>query len=316
MPSKMEDLLFPLPTPYRQAFLPVTGGHRMYFEESGDPGGLPVVCLHGGPGSGSNPTMRRFFPPGRFRVILYDQRGTGRSEPRGQLEGNTTPALVEDLERLRRHLGVERWIVFGGSWGATLALRYAQAHPENVMGLVLRGPLLGRQCDLDWFFGPNGVARIYPQDYGAFLQVLPEELRASPIEGYQLLLQSPEPAQQGAAALAWSAWDHRVATGRPPEAEREGDISRSAIACHYAVNQFFLPPEGVLADAHKLAGIPGWLVQGQLELVCPMEGATTLADRWPNVELRAVPDAGHLATDPAIARALLTAVQESAERFG
>jgi proline iminopeptidase len=315
VPPETEALLYPALEPDRQGLLPVADGHRLYYEQSGTPQGLPVVCLHGGPGSGSNPALRRFLDPKRCRIIVYDQRGTGRSEPAGELRANATPALVEDLEALRQHLSIERWLLFGGSWGATLALAYAQAHAHRVLGLILRGPLLGRRRDLDWFFGPDGVARLFPREYRAFLSVLPEHLRARPLSGYMELFRSPLPEDRRRAARAWAAWDRCVATADSSGQGAEANPARYAIACHYAANGFFLPENGILNEAHELAGIPGVLVQGQLDLVCPAEGAATLAEHWPQLGLHIVPGAGHLATEPAIARVLVDAAREFTSRL-
>lgn len=308
LPAATEPALYPPLQPYRQGTLAVGDGHELYFEESGNPHGIAVVCLHGGPGSGGGALLRRFFDPQRCRIVVYDQRGAGRSRPAGALHGNRSEQLVGDLEALRLHLALPRWWLFGGSWGATLAVRYAQYHLERVQGLILRGPLLGRQRDLDWFFGPQGVARIYPRDYQAFLAPLAPEERATPLAGYARLLADPQ--RRAEAARHWAGWDHRVATGSRRTANEPAEAGRCAIACHYALNRFFLPPEGVLGAVAQLAGVPGYIVQGQLDLVCPAEGAATLAEEWAGAELELLEGAGHLMTDPAIARALVRATAE------
>lgn len=308
LPPELEESLHDPHAIRLQDHLAVGDGHRLYYQESGSQAGIPVVCLHGGPGSGSSATLTRFFDPERYRVVVYDQRGAGRSEPRGELRGNTTPALVAGLEALRQHLGIERWLVFGGSWGATLALCYAQAHRAHVRGLILRGPLLGRPSELDWFFGPNGVARIYPREYEAFVDALPLGLRELPLRGYAAFFRS----RPDEAALGWGQWDHRVATGRVIDDTARIDPAACVIACHYAVNGFFLSDHGLLADMDAVRGLPGTIVQGQLDLVCPAANAVTLVHYWPEAELRTVDGAGHLSTDPGIARELVDATNRFA----
>ncbi len=270
-----------------------------------------MICLHGGPGSGSGAYLRRFFDPARYRIIVYDQRGAGRSEPRGGLDSNTTHHLIGDLESIRRHLKVDRWLLFGGSWGATLALCYAQTHAHRVLGLILRGPLLGRQRDLDWFFGTEGVARLFPLEYQHFLSVLPQQGRTQPLAAYRQLFAGSLQERQR-AARAWAAWDNTIATGNP-KVEKEAPIERYAIACHYAAERFFLPENGILEQKGKLFELPATVIQGRNDLVCPPEGAATLVQDWPRAELRLTAGAGHLATDPAIAAELVAATRNFVE---
>ncbi len=317
----MSDL-YPPTEPYDTGNLEVTDGHRLYFEQVGNRNGIPVAFIHGGPGSGCNPSQRRFFAADRFRAILYDQRGAGRSRPAGVLAGNDTYQLVHDLERLREWLEIERWLLFAGSWGATLALLYAQRFPDRVSGMVVRGTFLARPVDLAWFFGQRGVARIFPDEYREFLEPLPAEERASPPEGYRRLLQDPEPKTRLAAGLAWRAWENRVTEHNlpgkdsAPPADAEALVSRAAIASHYAASSFFLDERGALTAPERLAGIPGAIVHGRRDLVVPVENATTLHRHWPRAHLEIPEDCGHLANEPATAQASINALEQLAETAG
>lgn len=305
-----EAALYPALEPHRTGMLPVGNGHRLYYEESGNPDGLPVICLHGGPGSGSSATLRRFVDPARCRIVVSDQRGAGRSEPAGAVHANTTSALVQDLEILRQHLGIERWLILGGSWGATLALCYARRFPERAHGLVLRAPLLGRRRDLEWFFGQDGVARLFPHDHRRFVEALPVPCRDHPLKGYAEQFRTRDHDQLMSLAHAWTAWDYLVTTGRRLDAEASANAASCAIAAHYATNGFFLPEDGVLPDLDRLDGMPISIVQGERDLVCPAEGAVTLAEHCANSTLHLIPGAGHIGTEPAIAAALVKAAAE------
>lgn len=313
----MPAALFPQPAVRDSGFAVAADGTRIPFEESGDPAGMPVVVLHGGPGSGTRPHQRRFFKAAAYRIITFDQRGTGRSGPSG-LEDNTTTHLVEDMETLRRHLAVERWLVFGGSWGATLSLCYAQCHPERVRALLLRGTLLGRRRDLDWFFGDRGAACLAPAAYRRFLAALPPAWRGRPIAGYAALLGGGGPAALAAAA-AWGQWESavaqwpRAAAGESPPVDAAA-VRRYAVAAHYARHGFFLDPDrGALIAPERLADIPGMIVHGRLDLVCPVDNALTLHRAWPAATLRIIEDGGHLDADPAIAGALVEATERLCE---
>lgn len=312
---------YPPIEPYRWGYLERPSGHTLYFEESGNPQGVPVVVLHGGPGSGSRPGHRRWFDPAAYRVVLWDQRGAGRSRPAGELAGNDTARLVEDTEALRAHLGLERWLVFGGSWGGTLALRYVAAHRERTLGLVVRGTLAGRRIDRDWFFGRHGVARLLPWGYHRFLDALPNDLRAEPLRGYRMCL-SPDADEHSRrrAAAAWLAWEECVSgAARPPPAPGPaGDCAtgRARIACHFAINDFFLDPEaGALPPHGALDGLPGTIVHGARDLVCPVDQAMAIHERWPGARLDIVEGAGHLEGEAGIAAALIAATDRLRDRL-
>ncbi len=314
----MTEALKPPVEPYASSELKVSRGHSLHVEEVGRANGVPVVFIHGGPGSGCNPSHRRFFAPDRFRAVLYDQRGAGRSTPPGQLEANTTEHLLADLERLREALAIDRWLLFAGSWGATLALLYAQRFPERILGMVLRGTFLARPGDLAWFFGADGAARVFPEAYERFLEPLAPSERSDPVEGYRKLLGDADPETRLAAARSWSAWESRVTEhnlsngGQAPPAATEALLHRTRIANHYAAESFFLGEAGALVEPDRLAAIPGSIVHGRRDLVAPVENATALHARWNRAELVVVEDSGHLATEPAIAAATISALEKLA----
>ncbi len=313
------------PAPRRAGYLPAEDGHRVYFEQWGEPGALPLVYLHGGPGSGCGVAARALFDPARFTAVFLDQRGAGRSKPAARLQGNTTAALVHDLERLRSTLGIDRWLLFGGSWGAALALRYAQEHPRRVLGMVLRGVFLARRGDARWFFGTEGVARLFPREYEEFVAGLDAAQRAAPTAAFARRLASPDPEVRLQAARRWHAWEARVLChalqlpGRqgtanacaPPAATR---VQRALIAAHYARHEFFLQGEGVLTRPQRLRGIPGHVVHGALDLVCPLENAWTLHRAWPEGRLQVLENCGHSAMDPRMRGALVAALDAVAAR--
>lgn len=304
--------LYPEIEPYRTFRLPVSGLHELYVEEAGNPHGAPVVFLHGGPGAGCSAYHRRFFDPAHYRVILFDQRGSGRSTPLGELRENTTWDLVADVETLRGHLGIDRWLVFGGSWGSTLALAYAETHPERVTGLILRGIFLARRSEVDWTFG-DGARRIYPDTWETFLAHLPEGERDDPMNAYFRRLTSEDAAVRRSAALAWNAWEESAsrlvgAVETPAEEEIGKEIALARIEAHYFVNDSFLSPtDQLLRDAAKIRRIPGVIVQGRYDVVCPAASAWELHRAWPEARLEIVPDAGHAATEPGICAALVRA---------
>ena len=297
--------------PRVQGLLDVGDGHSLYYEECGNADGLPAVYLHGGPGSGCGPLHRRFFDPRRFRAVLYDQRGGGRSTPAGELHGNDTDALVEDLERLRTHLGIERWLLCGGSWGATLALLYAQRHPDRVLGLVLRGTFLARPRDLDWYFGADGAARVFPETYEALWSGLSG---SHLVHALQRQITSADWALRRRSALAVSSWERALvshtlpagSTDNPPDEEES--VRRARIMLHYASNGFFLGPDGALEQPQKLAGIPGEIIHGRCDMVCPVENAWTLHRAWPRSRLTLLRLSGHVPAEPEIAAAIVTAL--------
>lgn len=310
--------LYPEIEPYAAGMLPLDALHTMYWETSGNPAGVPVVFLHGGPGSGASPKHRRFFDPDAYRIVVYDQRGAGRSTPLGELRENTTPHLLDDLERLRRHLRIERWLVFGGSWGSTLALAYAEAHPERCLGLVLRGIFLCRKSEIDWFL--YGLRNIFPEPWEKFAGFLPPEERVDLLASYHRRLADPDPAVHMPAAKAWSVYEGSCSTLLPSQETVDyfaGDVVALGLArmeAHYFVNGIFLPENALLANAHRLRGIPGVIVQGRYDVVCPIVSAHDLVAAWPGVEYQVIPDAGHSAWEPGICAALVAACERFKRR--
>lgn len=314
------DVLYPPIEPHRHGFLEVDHGHRLYWEECGNPNGLPVVFLHGGPGSGCEPWHRRFFDPARYRIVLFDQRGSGRSTPHAGLEANTTGDLIEDIERLRERLGIRRWVVFGGSWGSTLGLAYAEVHPDRLIGLVLRGIFLCRSRDVQWFY-QSGADRVFPEAWADYVAPIPPEERDDLVAAYYRRLTDPDPAVRETAARAWSIWEGSTSCLRPnPDvlahfAAPSVAVSLARIECHYFMHGSFLGPDQLLREAPRLAGIPGYIVHGRYDVVCPVEQAVALHQAWPSAALQIVPDAGHSAAEPGIARCLVAATDAFADRF-
>ncbi len=310
---------YPEIKPYATHQLRVDAIHTLYIEESGEPEGIPVLFLHGGPGAGCEPYHRRFFDPNRYRIILFDQRGCGRSTPHAELKGNYTGNLISDIEAIRELLGVNGWLVFGGSWGSTLALAYAEAHPDQVLGLVLRGIFLCRPREIEWFY-QRGADRIFPDHWQDYLSVIPEEERGDMLVAYYRRLTGTDEIARMAAAKAWSLWEARTASLLPNKEliEHFSDphvaLSIASIECHYFVNNAFLEPDQLLGNADRLSDIQGIIVQGRYDLICPMESAWELHNAWPNSELRIIDDAGHAASEPGITRALIQATDYFAEQ--
>jgi proline iminopeptidase len=303
--------------PFASGWLATGGLHEIYYEECGAPNGKPCVILHGGPGGAINPTMRRFFDPARWRMALFDQRGCGKSRPNASLEENTTWTLIEDIERLREHLGVEKWCVFGGSWGSTLALAYAIAHPERVESLVLRGVFLLTERELGWFY-QDGASMLFPDAWERFCAPIPEAERGDMIAAYHKRLTHPERRVQAEAAAAWSQWEGDTISIRGPEArpskfnEIDFAIAFARIECHFFANHGFFPEEGwLLNNAPKLRDIPGWIVQGRFDVVTPMDAAWRLKKAWPEARFEVVWDAGHASTEPGIVDALIRATDQA-----
>jgi proline iminopeptidase len=304
--------LYPAIRPYHSGRLRVSALHELYYEESGNPKGKPVVFLHGGPGGGTDPKMRRFFNPRRYRIVLFDQRGCGKSTPHASLEENTTWDLVADIERLREHLGIDRWQVFGGSWGSTLALAYAQRHPRRVTELVLRGIFLLRRSELEWFYqSSQGAAALYPDLWERFIAPIPEDERYDMMRAYYRRLTSNDTRERNVAARTWSIWEAATShlLSRPADIAKFKVSAYAAafarIECHYFVNGGFLDSEDqLLRDVALIRKIPCVIVQGRYDLVCPMRSAWALHRAWPRSRLVIVPDAGHSAFEPGIARAL------------
>ncbi|HEU0277526.1 MAG TPA: prolyl aminopeptidase [Rhodanobacteraceae bacterium] len=311
--------LYPEVEPYRTEHLPVGDGHTLYVEECGHPAGQPVVVLHGGPGAGLTPTHRRFFDPARWRVVLFDQRGAGKSTPFAALEHNTTPDLVGDIEKLRAHLGIARWLVFGGSWGSTLALAYAEAHPDRVTGLILRGIFLGTDEGVRWLFEAGGAARIFPDKWQRFVAPIPPAERGHLIDAYWRRLTAGDEATRVAAARTWGAWEGGVLTLEDsPESEAEyGDpavaVSMARLEAHYFRHACFLAPGQLLRDVGRIRAIPGVIVHGRYDMDCPLEGAFALHQTWPEAEFHVVL-AGHSSSEPAIVDRLIRATDGFADR--
>ncbi|HEY2753818.1 prolyl aminopeptidase [Phenylobacterium sp.] len=303
--------------PFASGWLPADGVHEVFYEQCGAPNGKPCVILHGGPGGAINPTMRRFFDPAKWRMTLFDQRGCGKSRPNASLEENTTWTLIQDIERLREHLGIEKWCVFGGSWGSTLALAYAIKHPERVESLILRGVFLLTQRELSWFY-QDGACMMFPDAWTRFCAPIPLAERHDMIGAYHKRLTHPERRVQAEAAAAWSQWEGDTISIRGPEArpskfnEIDFAIAFARIECHFFANHGFFPEEGwILKNAHKLKHIPGWIVQGRFDVVTPMEAAWKLKGAWPDARFEVVWDAGHASTEPGIVDALVRAADQA-----
>ena len=301
--------LYPPTDPYDQRMLDVGQGHRVYVEQCGNPAGIPVVVLHGGPGGGCSAAMRRYFDPEHYRIILFDQRGCGRSRPHASVTHNTTWHLVDDIELIRRTLDIDAWIVFGGSWGATLALIYAQAHPARVRNIVLRGVFLMTQRELDWFYG-GGAGRFWPEVWARFEALIPEDERGDLISAYHRRLFSGDIATETRFARAWSSWENALAsihsTGSGGEAP--GDYARAfaRLENHYFTNAGFLEFDGqILAHAGRIKHIPGTIVQGRYDMICPPESAYALSRAWPNSDLKLIRNAGHALSEPGISAELV-----------
>ena len=305
--------LYPEIEAYDSGMLAVDGRHRLHYEQCGNPEGKPVVILHGGPGAGCSAKMRRFHDPARYRIVLFDQRGSGRSTPHADLVDNTTWDLVADIERLREHLGIARWQVFGGSWGSTLALAYAEAHPSRVSELVLRGIFMLRRWELEWFY-QEGASRLFPEAWHQYLEAIPDVERGDLISAYHRRLTSSDEATRLAAARAWSVWEASTSLLIPDEAFIDGHrdahfaLSFARIESHYFVHGgFFDVEDQLLRDAHRLRGIPGVIVHGRYDVVCPIQNAWDLQRAWPDAKLVVSPTAGHSAFEPENASALLEA---------
>jgi proline iminopeptidase len=304
---------YPPVEPTRTGFLPVSTRHTLYWEESGNPRGLPVVFLHGGPGSGTEAGHRCYFDPSVYRIILFDQRGCGKSMPHSELEENTTWDLVEDMEKLRGFLRIERWVVFGGSWGSTLALAYAETHPTRVMGLILRGIFLGRKREIHWFY-QFGAHHLFPDAFEIYLAPIPIEERHNLLLAYYKRLCSSDPLLRKTAAVAWATWEGALLRLVPDPmilAAFIEDVHADAVArveCHYFVNNcFFHTDQYLLEHVHKLRGIPAVIIHGRYDVVCPLENAWELHKAWPEAELEIIPAAGHSASEPGITDALIRA---------
>jgi proline iminopeptidase len=311
--------LFPETTPYDHGMMTLDPPHRMYWEVSGNPEGIPVVFLHGGPGAGATAGHRRFFDPAAYRIVIFDQRGAGRSEPLGELADNTTPKLIADMEKLREHLRIERWLVFGGSWGSTLALAYAEHHPQRCAGLILRGIFLCRKSEIDWFL--YGLKNIFPEPWHDFAGFLPEAERGDILSAYYQRLTDPDPAVYLPAARTWSLYEGSCSTLLPsPETEAHfgGEVVALGLArieAHYFKHDIFLPENFLLDNVERIRKIPAVIVQGRYDSVCPIVSADDLHRAWPEAEYIIIPDAGHSAWEPGISAELVAATENFKARL-
>jgi len=312
--------LYPAIQPYVRHTLEVDPPHRLHVEECGNPKGIPVLFLHGGPGGGCQPSHRQFFNADLYRIILFDQRGCGCSTPHAELRRNTTAELLADVERIREQLGVDRWLVFGGSWGSTLGLLYAQAYPEHVQGLVLRGIFLCRKQDISWFY-QDGASRLFPDYWQEFVAPVDPGKRGDMVKAYYELLTGSDEVARLAAAKAWSIWEGRTSTllSKPSLVEHFGNshvaLSMARIECHYFVHGAFIEADQILQQAKRLHGIPGVIVHGRYDVVCPVDQAYALHQAWPESRLTIVPGVGHSMSDPAMVDALIRATDGFAEQL-
>jgi proline iminopeptidase len=310
---------YPPLEPYAVHRLAVDPPHELYVEECGNPKGLPAVFVHGGPGGGCTPDNRRFFDPARYRIVLFDQRGCGRSRPHAELRQNTSQDLVADMERIRAALGIERWLVFGGSWGSTLSLLYAETHPQRVQALVLRGIFLATQAELDWFYR-GGIANIFPDHFADFVAI-PVAERSDLVRAYHRRLIHEDPEVRQRAAEAWSLFEARCSTLLPSESlvnhftDPDVSIAVSRIECHYFINDCFLAPDQLVRHVARLRNIPGVIVQGRYDMVCPAAAAWRLKQSWLEAELRIIADSGHAAGEPSTRSALVETTDRFAREF-
>jgi proline iminopeptidase len=314
--------LYPRLEPRRAGRLGVSDLHELYWEECGHPDGIPVVALHGGPGGGSSPEMRRFFDPRRYRIILFDQRGCGRSTPHSELRENTTWDLVGDIEKLRTHLGVKKWLVFGGSWGSTLALAYAAMHRRQVMALILRGVFLLTEEEIRWFY-QHGASNLFPDAFDRYMAPIPEAERDDLLKAFYKRLTGKNAAARAEAAAAWARWEGETLSiqgpkQRPPRFDEADFLDAFArIECHYFHNKGFFEHDGWLLDAAaKFGDLPGVIVHGRYDVVTPLASAWKLNKAWPKAQLKIVPDAGHSSLEPGIVSELIKASDMLAEKFG
>ena len=311
------DALYPECLPRASGMLALDGRHAMHWEESGNPHGVPLLFVHGGPGGGSLAHHRRFYDPSFWRIVLFDQRGAGRSTPHADVTDNTTQHLVDDMERLRAHLRIDRWLLFGGSWGSTLALVYAEAHPERVLGLVLRGVFLASRPEVDWFL--DGMQRFFPEAWREFTHFLPRTERGDVLAHYYRRLIDADPRVHGPASVAWDRYESACSTllPKPPATRPDGDMGALAIArieAHYFVHDSFLAPGQILDRIARIRHLPCTIVQGRYDVICPPVSAASLARAWPEAEYLIVPDAGHSVREPGTTRELVAAVQRMQAR--
>lgn len=305
--------LFPKIQPFGNGMLSLDSGHEMYWEQSGNPDGVPVLFLHGGPGAGANAAHRRFFDPDFYRIVIFDQRGAGRSKPYAELKDNTTWHLVDDMAALRRHLGIDRWLIFGGSWGSTLALAYGMTHPGHCAGFVLRGVFLGAADEMDWFL--NGMQVVFPEAWRAFTGFLPEDEQSDVLEGYYRRLTDPDPMVHLPAARSWNRYETVCSTllaekeDGAPSSGGPQSLALARIEAHYFKNGMFLEDDYLLSNIDKVRDVPAVIVHGRYDMICPIITADKLATAWPKAEYVIVRDAGHSAMEPGIRSALVDATE-------
>lgn len=321
MPARKEQTLrkpllldlFPAITPYSSGFLQASHTHNLYWEQSGNPDGVPVVLLHGGPGAGATPTHRRFFDPDHYRIIIFDQRGAGRSHPLGSIEDNSTALLVEDIESLRKHFKIERWHIFGGSWGSTLALHYAAAHPQRCLSLILRGIFLCEQDEIDWFL--YGIRQIFPEAWEQFAGFLPEEEQDNLLEGYYARLTGDDPEIAIQAAIRWSLYEGACSSLLPnyetitTEEQKQSALALARLEAHYFKHEVLSPEHSLLNKVDLIRHIPAVIIQGRYDVICPIRSAHKLHNRWPEADYIVVPDCGHSALDPPMRSRLIEATE-------
>ena len=311
---------YPAIHPYQEHKLDVGDGHTLHVEECGNAQGIPILFIHGGPGAGCMSSDRCFFDPERYRIILFDQRGAGRSTPHACLEDNTSGHLVQDIERIREHLNIERWALFGGSWGSTLSLLYAIAHPDKVLGLILRGIFLCRQQDLQWFY-QGGASRIFPEYWQTYADFIPKDEQGDYISAYYKRLVGSDELVQMAASKIWSTWEGRCATLHPNKkiidhfSDPHNARAIARIEAHYFQNKIFVPDNHILNNMDKLADIPGTIVHGRYDIICPLDNAVALSAAWPKAQLNIIREAGHSSQEPGITDALVKACDAMAERL-
>lgn len=309
-----ETVLYPPLEPYRSGRLAVDPLHTLYWEECGNPMGLPVLFLHGGPGAGLSPLHRQFFDPQRYRIVLFDQRGAGQSTPLGEYRNNTTQLLIDDIEQIRQMMGIEQWLVFGGSWGSTLALAYGESHPQRCLGFVLRGIFLCTPAEIDWFM--NGIGWFFPKEHAQFLAPIPQEERAELLQAYARRLFSEDQAVSSAAARSWSRYEGSCLhlLPHPEEAEQFGAdrvaLGVGRLEAHYFLHGAFLSEDQLVRNVQRLRHLPAVIVQGRYDVVCPPASAYRLHQAWPEAQFTLVEDAGHAASEPGIAKALVTATDQ------
>jgi proline iminopeptidase len=313
--ASLESILYPAIEPYRSGALQVDELHRLYWEECGNPDGVPVLFLHGGPGAGLTTTHRRFFDPTYYRIVLFDQRGAGKSTPLGEYRNNTTPLLIEDIERIRQMLNIDRWMIFGGSWGSTLALAYGQAHPEHCTGFVLRGIFLCTSDEIDWFL--NGIKWFFPEVHEEFVKIIPPDERSDLLRAYAKRLFSEDPGVYLPAARAWGRFEGSCLFLQPNNLQMIEHFSSDAVSigvgrleAHYFLNHGFFTDDQLVRNVHRIQHLPAVIVQGRYDVVCPPQSAYRLHKAWPQAHFRMIDDAGHAGTELSIARALVAATDQ------